>query len=107
MPVDIVIPSDAVFLIPLYMAVPKTAAHPNAAKLWIDYALSREVQDLLAETDAADSHLVEGSKTAKQLEQLRAQGVRFTVADIDFVLRQDEGEYNRRRAKVQQILLKQ
>jgi len=107
MPVDIVIPSDAVFLIPLYMAVPKTAAHPNAAKLWINHVLSREVQDLLAESDSADSHLLEGSKTAKQLEQLRAQGVRFTVADVDFVLRQDEAEYNRRRAKVQQILQKQ
>ncbi|HEY7067616.1 MAG TPA: ABC transporter substrate-binding protein [Chloroflexota bacterium] len=107
MPVDIVIPSDAVFLIPLYMAVPKTAAHPNAAKLFIDYVLSREVQDFLADSDKADSHLLEGSKTAKQLDQLRAQGVHFTVADVDFVLRQDEAEYNRRRAKVQQILLKQ
>jgi iron(III) transport system substrate-binding protein len=107
MPIDIVIPSDAVFLIPLYMAVPKTAAHPNAAKLWINHVLSREVQDLLGESDSADSHLVEGSKTAKQLEALRAQGVRFTVADVDFVLRQDEAEYNRRRTKVQQILLKQ
>jgi hypothetical protein len=62
---------------------------------------------MLAESDAADSHLLEGSKTAKQLEALRSQGVRFTVADVDFVLRQDEAEYNRRRAKVQQILLKQ
>jgi iron(III) transport system substrate-binding protein len=107
MPVDIVIPSDAAFLMPLYMAVPQTAAHPNAAKLWINYVLSREVQDMLAESDSADSHLLEGSKTATQLEQLRAQGVRFTVADVDFVLRQDEAEYNRRRTKVQQILLKQ
>jgi ABC-type Fe3+ transport system substrate-binding protein len=107
LPVDIVIPSDAVFLIPLYMAVPKSAAHPNAAKLWINHVLGREVQDMLAESDAADSHLLEGSKTAKQLEALRSQGVRFTVADVDFVLRQDEAEYNRRRAKVQQILLKQ
>jgi ABC-type Fe3+ transport system substrate-binding protein len=107
MPIDIVIPTDAVFLIPLYMAVPKTAANPNAAKLWINHVLSREVQDLLAESDSADSHFVEGSKTAKQLEALRAQGVRFAVADVDFVLRQDDAEYNRRRAKVQQILLKQ
>ena len=106
-PVDIVIPSDAALLIPLYVAVPRTAAHPNAAKLWIDYIVSREVQEILAETDFMDSHLLEGSKTAKQLEQLRAAGVQFTVTNVEFVQRQNDAEFTRRRTKVQQILSKQ
>jgi ABC-type Fe3+ transport system substrate-binding protein len=106
-PIDIVIPSDAALLIPLYVAVPRTAAHPNAGRLWVDYIVSREVQELLAETDFMDSHLLEGSKTAKQLEQLRAAGVQFTVTNVEFVQRQNDAEFTRRRTKVQQILSKQ
>jgi ABC-type Fe3+ transport system substrate-binding protein len=103
-PVDIVLAADAPFLIPLYLGVPRNAAHPNAAKLWIDYALSPEVQRQFGELDHQDLHLLEGSKTAQQLEQLRAAGVRFAVADVDFVLRQDDAEYSRRRSRIQQML---
>jgi ABC-type Fe3+ transport system substrate-binding protein len=106
-PLDIVIAADTPFLIPLYMAVPRNAAHPNAARLWVDYVLSREVQQQLAEWDYQDSHLLEGSKTAKELEQLRAAGVQFAVADVEFVLRQNEADYSRRRTRIQQILTKQ
>jgi ABC-type Fe3+ transport system substrate-binding protein len=79
-------------------------AHPNAAKLWIDYLLSREAQQQFGEMDYQDLHLLEGSKTAQHLEQLRAAGVQFLVADVDFVLRQDEAEYGRRRTRIQQML---
>jgi ABC-type Fe3+ transport system substrate-binding protein len=103
-PLDILIASDAPFLIPLYMAVPKNAPHPNAAKLWVDYVLSREVQEYLGEQEYQDSHLLEGSKTAKELEQLRAAGVQFWTADVAFVQAQDEAEYSRRRTRIQQIL---
>ncbi len=106
-PIDILIPSDAAFLQPLYMSVPRNAAHPNAAKLWIDYMFSREVQELLWSSDFQDSHLIEGSNTAKQIDQLKAAGVQFAVADVDFVLRQDESEFGRRRARIQQILSRQ
>ena len=40
----------------VYMAVPKNATHPAAAKLWIDYMLSREAQDLLFAMEYMDSH---------------------------------------------------
>ena len=106
-PVDITLASDAPVLVPLYMAVPKNAPHPNAARLWVDYMLSPEVQRQLAESDHQDSHLVEGSKTAKDLEQFRAAGVQFYMVDVEFVQRQNDAEYSRRRTKVQQILTKQ
>jgi ABC-type Fe3+ transport system substrate-binding protein len=89
------------------MAVPRNAAHPNAARLWVDYVLSREVQNLLADLDQQDSHLLVGSKTAQELTQLRGAGVQFAVASVDFVLRQDETEFGRRRARIQQVLAQQ
>jgi ABC-type Fe3+ transport system substrate-binding protein len=104
-PISFVVPSDVALIIPLYVAVPKNARHPNAAKLWINYLLGREGQDVLYELDHTDSHLVPGSKTAKELEASLSAGARFTVADVGFVQRQDEQEYSRRRARAQEILL--
>jgi ABC-type Fe3+ transport system substrate-binding protein len=86
--------------------VPRNARHPSAAKLWVDYLLSREAQDFLYEENASDSHLVAGSRSAERVEALQRAGVRFTVADLDFVQRQDESEFNRRRARAQEILQK-
>src|SRR5205823_9959474 len=73
---------------------------PNAAKLWVDYVLSREVQDVLAELDFEDSHLVEGSKTARELGQLRSAGVQLVGASGEFVLRQDAAAFGRRRTRI-------
>lgn len=106
-PLDYVIPSDAALLVPLYIGVPSHAAHPNAAKLWVNYVLSPEIQRFLAEKDFTDSHLLPNSRTAKDLEALRAAGVKLIVTDVEFVQRQDEAEYSRRRTRTQQILNKQ
>jgi ABC-type Fe3+ transport system substrate-binding protein len=46
-PLDHVIPSDVALLSYWYLSVPKNAAHPNAARLFVDYMLGREAQDLL------------------------------------------------------------
>ena len=43
---NFLVPTDAAVLAPLYVAVPLDSAHPSAAKLWINYLLSREAQDL-------------------------------------------------------------
>ena len=53
------------------------AAHPNAAKLWVNYLLSREGQDTLYQYDFQDAQQVPGSKTAPQLETLRASGIKL------------------------------
>src|SRR5262249_2296344 len=57
-PIEFIPAADVPFVNLVYLAVPKHAAHPASAKLWIDYALSREGQDLLFEMDYIDSHLV-------------------------------------------------
>ncbi len=94
-PLAFVIPADGPIMKPLYMAVPKSAAHPNAAKLWINYLLSREAQDLMYELDYQDSHLVPGSKMGPEIERLQASGVKFIQADMDFYYRNDEREMSR------------
>ncbi len=94
-PIGYVIPVDGPIMKPLYLAIPKNAAHPNAARLFIDYLMSREGQDLVYESGYEDSHLMPGSKTAAQMEQLQAAGVRFIQADVEFYQRNDEREQTR------------
>jgi ABC-type Fe3+ transport system substrate-binding protein len=102
-PIAFAIAADAPLLQVLYLTVPAHAAHPNAAKLWLNYLLSREAQDALVAQDYQDNHLLPGSKTARELEALQAAGVATTI-DLEFVLRQDDQEFGRRRVRVQELL---
>jgi iron(III) transport system substrate-binding protein len=88
-PVDFVIPSDAVFLNQLYLSIPKNSTHPNAAKLWVDFLMSREGQDIIYGLEFADSTFVPGSKTVKDIDALKAAGSQ--LAQIDVALFQKEG----------------
>ncbi|HEY7065387.1 MAG TPA: ABC transporter substrate-binding protein [Chloroflexota bacterium] len=106
-PVDYAILSDAPFAQLLYMAVPKNAAHPNAAKLWINYMLSREGQDVIYDTNFIDSHLVPGSKTAPWIAQLQAAGGKIMEIDLDFYEAHDEREMQRVLDEIVKILQKQ
>jgi iron(III) transport system substrate-binding protein len=106
-PIGQVIASDAPLIAIRYMSVPKNARHPNAAKLWVNYILSREGQDILYQTDYVDHYLVEGSKSASRMAELRASGVTFTTIDVDFVQRNDMQSLARTLADVQRILQKQ
>lgn len=85
-----VIPTDAAILAYLYFGVPANAAHPAAAKLVVNYLVSREAQDILFETEKLDHHLVPGAHTAPEIERLQAQGVRFVETDVAWALRNDE-----------------
>jgi ABC-type Fe3+ transport system substrate-binding protein len=76
---------DAAVTYPWYGAVPTNSAHPNAAKLWVAWLDSPEAQKIFFENEKADNVRLEGSQTAKQLEELKANGVSFTVADYEFV----------------------
>ncbi|HLH24253.1 MAG TPA: ABC transporter substrate-binding protein [Chloroflexota bacterium] len=105
-PLDFVIPADAPLLVPLYAAVPKNAAHPNAAKLWVNYVMGREAQDLLYELDGADNHEVPGSKTAQDFERFLNAGLKFTRIDIAFYENNDE-RLGPVRDELQRILAKQ
>lgn len=101
-----VIPSDAALVSYWYMAVPRNAAHPNAAKLWINYVLSREGQDILYDTTFLDHHLVPGSRTARELDDLVARGVKLTEVDVDFYYKHDEKELARLSDEMQRTLNK-
>ena len=88
------------------MAVPKNATHPAAAKLWIDYMLSREAQDLLFAMEYMDSHLVPGSQTAREVDKLRAAGAPLQVFDIARLQSGDEEVRAEALPEIQRILAK-
>lgn len=85
-PIDTVVPTDAGIVQTWYMAVPKNAVNPHAAKLWISWLTTPEAQDVLFEHEFADNRLIEGSQTAEQIAELEDEGVSFTFADYDFTL---------------------
>jgi len=105
-PLGYVVPADAALLLYHYMGVPRNAPHPNAARLWIDYMLSREAQDMLYASDAVDHHLLPGSHNAAEIERLRASGVKFLELDVAFAQRYDEKERGRMQAELQRLLQK-
>jgi ABC-type Fe3+ transport system substrate-binding protein len=59
------------------MGVPVTARHPNAAKVFVSYVLSREGQDFVWETDATDAYRIPGSHIAEVVKDYQARGVAF------------------------------
>jgi len=101
-----VVPADAAVVQYRYLGVPRLAAHPNAARLWINYLLSREAQDILFEVGYSDHYLLPGAKTAGAIEALQAQGVHFTPIDVQFVQRNDEEALSRVRDELQRLLQK-
>jgi ABC-type Fe3+ transport system substrate-binding protein len=102
-----VIPGDAAVLSYWYTAVPRHAAHPNAAKLWINYVMGRKGQDILYEGAHADHHLVPGSHVAPDIEVLQGRGVKFTETDVAFYQRTDLQMINRLSNETRRILQKQ
>ena len=99
-----VIPSDAAVLSYWYVASPRHAAHSNAAKLWINYVMGREGQDILYQGAHADHHRVPGSHVAPDVEALQARGVKFTETDVEFYQRTDSQMLNRLGGETQRIL---
>lgn len=43
-PVELVFPTEGIPLVPYATGIPKTAAHPNAARLYLDFCMSKEGQ---------------------------------------------------------------
>jgi ABC-type Fe3+ transport system substrate-binding protein len=106
-PIDYTIPTDAPMITYVYLAVPRNAPHPHSARLWVNYLLSRQAQDLLFDSELMDSHLVEGSKTARDIAQLESAGVKFLVSNVEFVQSHDATEMARILRDMQAILRKQ
>ena len=102
-PVGFTLASDAPIVMPLYEAVPATAAHPNAAKLWINFMSSPEAQKILYQVGFADLDSIPGSQTAKSIDALRDKGVKFLIVDTDFYRHHDQAEMGKALAEVQKV----
>jgi iron(III) transport system substrate-binding protein len=101
-PVDYVIPADGAMRSPAYLIVPRGAAHPNAARLWVNYMLSREAQDRFFELNFTDAYLVPGSKSARYYEVLEAAGAKITTISLQWV--REQGDATARQDRVAEIL---
>ena len=84
-------PSDGALLGYLYMGIPKNAVHPNAARLFINYMLSRDAQDLMYENEFADLHVLPASKTFAEVDRATKSGVKFYELTTEVI----ESETNR------------
>jgi ABC-type Fe3+ transport system substrate-binding protein len=102
-PVGFSLASDAPIVMPLYEAVPATASHPNAAKLWINFMSSPEAQKILYNVSFADLDALPGSKTGQSIDALRDKGVKFLVVDTDFYRHHDQADMTKALAEVQKI----
>jgi ABC-type Fe3+ transport system substrate-binding protein len=77
LPIAAFYPKEGTSLNYVAPAIPNTSAHPNAARLFIAFLLTREGQDLLWKYAAADSDRLPGSHMAAIMADLRRQGVKF------------------------------
>lgn len=105
-PVGFILASDAPIVMYLYEAIPATAAHPNAAMLWINFMSSPEAQKTLYAASDADLHLVPGSHTAESIHALEAKGAKFLIVDTDFYRHHDQAAMDQTLQDVQKILQK-
>ncbi|MBA5690654.1 ABC transporter substrate-binding protein [Rugamonas apoptosis] len=71
--IGVVIPKDYVLVMSRVIFISKGARHPNAAKLWLDYTLSKRGQSVIANQAELYSLRtdVEGESTAAALARLR------------------------------------
>ncbi len=99
--VGVVLPQDYTLVMSRIALLSKTAPHPNAGKLWLDYLLSHRGQTLLANRSelASIRSDVEGEFTAATLRStlgasLRAIGVGPTL--LVFLDQSKRGEFLRR-----------
>jgi ABC-type Fe3+ transport system substrate-binding protein len=102
-PVAYAIPSDAAMIQPWLLGVPRTAPHPNAAKLWVNYMLSREAQEIMFAATGLDHYRVDGSQTASEIQRMEAAGVRFHHVGLQFYQRNDRKRLLEVGAEVQRI----
>ncbi len=84
-PLGHVIPEDAATVVFFYLGVPRTAAHPNLAKLFINMIMSEEGQRTLYELAWIDHYALPGAQSVVELASLRAKGIEPLRIDARFV----------------------
>ena len=82
-PIARVITPDYPMVSYFYFAVPKNAAHPNAARLYVTYLSSPEGQKFSYDMNLVDLHLHPGSRTKPEIEAVEKKfGFKFQSADV-------------------------
>ncbi|MDF2114906.1 ABC transporter substrate-binding protein [Roseiarcaceae bacterium H3SJ34-1] len=89
-PVEQMVPLDAAQERYYYLAVPKNAKSPNAAKLFITFMMTEEGQKIAYDTWKTDLHLLPGSQIAKTVDKYSAQNVKFKEVTIEWWLKHPE-----------------
>lgn len=100
------VPADGAFLRYLYMGVPKKAAHPNAARLWLNFMLSREAQDIMFQYEYADHHLVAGSRAFVEVDRATKSGVKFYELTVEVLQTEEARGFRPAAPEMQTILLR-
>jgi ABC-type Fe3+ transport system substrate-binding protein len=89
-PVEQMVPLDAAQERYYYLAVPKNAKSPNAAKLFITFMMTEEGQKIAYDTWKTDLHLLPGSRIGKTVDKYVAQNVKFKEVTIEWWLKHPE-----------------
>lgn len=100
------VPSDAPFVRYLYMGVPKKAAHPNAAKLWLNYMVSRQAQDIMFQHEYADHHLIPGSRSFVEVDRATKAGVKFYELTVESLQAEEARGFKSTAPEIQTLLLR-
>jgi len=91
-PLAQVVPRDFAVVGYFYLAVPRNAVHPNAAKLFTAYALSPEGQKLVFEQWGSDLDILPGSQTKKKTDQLETEyGEKLKRFDVAWEIANEAG----------------
>ena len=103
-PIGFVLAKDAPIVMYLYHAIPANSAHPNVARLWINFILSKSAQKELYENDSQDLHLLDGSRTGETVREMQAKGTQFLMVDINYYKTHNAKEMDSDLQEVQAIL---
>jgi len=89
-PVEHVIPTDGAMLRHRMLSIPKNAEHPNAAKLFTTFMMTREAQKYLWDTDFSDMYLFPESQIGERVKRAQKLGAKFFIPTLEWVANNPE-----------------
>lgn len=84
-PVEHVIATDGALIRQRMLAIPKNAEHPNAAKLFTTFMLTREAQKYLWDTDFSDMYMLPESQIGQRVKKAEKLGAKFFAPTLEWV----------------------
>ncbi|HLY66976.1 MAG TPA: ABC transporter substrate-binding protein [Chloroflexota bacterium] len=85
-PLAHVIPEDGALAVFFFVGIPRTAAHPDLAKLYINLMMSEAGQKILYDTSKGDLHSLPGSHSGAELQDLQAKGIKPLAITPQFII---------------------